>query len=112
MLVANIKLHDGRTVTVPADKAITAWNILTGKIEATPEQEKFVLSIKKIYLNYRNAPDDYIEQHFAIIKEQAMADWEVDRNGTPLRPTDDFGWKFSKRWGLTFTPYRKGAGNA
>lgn len=106
--MAYIKFHDGRTVTVSAEKGIAAWEVLTGKVEPTPEQEKFALSIKRIYLNYRNAPDDYIEQNFHHIKPQVLADWVVDRNGEPLRPSDDFGWKFAKRWGLKFKPYQRG----
>lgn len=98
--MAFVQFTDGTGVNVSAEKGLMIWDVLTGKVEPTAEQERFILKVNKICLDWRTAPDDYIERHLDTIKDSAINEWMVSRNGTPTRPADDFGWKFAKKWGL------------
>lgn len=98
--MALIRLTNGKEETVTAEVGAAIWQVLTGELDPTPDQEKFVTRISKIYLNWRNAPDSYIAKYLDNIISMALSEWLVDRQGRPTRPSGDFAWAFAKRWGL------------
>lgn len=61
--MAVIKLIDGRTVTLPHEKAVVIWQVLTGEIEPTKEQEKFCSTVDRVYLNRYKAPESYLNRY-------------------------------------------------
>jgi hypothetical protein len=108
--MAKLRFVDGGERTIKHDVALSVWEVLSGRQEPTPEQDKYVAQISKIYLNYYNAPDDYIRERFDNIVQLQFGDWMIhycdDRNcpetGTLTGP--DFARpidvEFSKKWGL------------
>lgn len=91
---------NGEKKTVSPEQGAMAWMVLTGEKDPSPEQEKFVSRIADITLNWRNAPDSYIQKYEKMIMEFAVGEWMVNMQGHPTKPEDDFGWTFAKKWGL------------
>lgn len=104
--MAHIELVDGKKRSITPEQGVVIWNILQGRNDPTQEQERFISNIRKVYLNWRKAPDDYIEQNFDYIKPMAMADWVTDRSGSPIRPSNKAGFAFAKRWGLRWKGFK------
>ena len=59
--MAYIRYINGKGGVINKDKALAIWNVLQGNAVPTPAQEKFCLTVKKIYLNKYTAPDDYLK---------------------------------------------------
>lgn len=111
--MAYIVFNDRKTDQVDAAKGLHVWQVLNGYAEPDdPNDEKYCSRVRKIYLNYRNAPDDYIKERFDIIAPMVIGKWMVDSRpigngqhtsmGIPTRPqpNDTWNWQFSKKWGL------------
>lgn len=110
--MAIIRFNDGTTTECNGATGIKLWHILQGNAEPTPKEEKIAMKVKKIYLNWREAPDDYIEERFAVIAPMVISHWMVE--GTPSgqhqhgsiglatrpMPGDSFTLDFCKKWGL------------
>lgn len=79
--MAYIVFHDDRRAAVSAEKGRALWDVLTGKKEGDPAQQKFAMTVKKLYLNWRNAPDDYLLQNKDLIAPMVQRYWMVE--GTP-----------------------------
>jgi hypothetical protein len=101
--MAQIVFSNGKNANVSAEKGRAIWNVLTGKAEGDAAQQKFALTVKKIYLNWRNAPDDYLLQNKDIIAPMVMSNWMVTPQGKPTRPepTDKDTIRVSRILGLT-----------
>lgn len=100
--MALLILDNGSKQVISAEQGRTIWGVLSGKIKPTPEQEKYCLKVKKVFLNWRNAPDSYIKQYFEIMVDLATLGWMADKEGniTQPEPADAPAWNFAKRWGL------------
>lgn len=101
--MAHVIFHDGQKTNLSADKAQTVWQVLTGQIEGTDKQQQFVASIKKIYLNWRNAPDDYLLQNAEILRELVILSWMANpKDGSYTMPeySDTVNWRVSHTIGL------------
>ena len=100
--MAVIDLINGKRVTVGPEKATVIWKILKGQIKPTPQQEKFCLTVSRIFLNWRNknTPDDYILEHEDVIKQICKNGWMCDRYGSPTRPefSDKRSWYLAKKF--------------
>jgi hypothetical protein len=66
--MAVLKLLDGKDMAVSAEEGRIYWEILNNQREPTEQQEKVALDIKRIYLNWHNAPDDYIRERHVILR--------------------------------------------
>jgi hypothetical protein len=98
--MAYIIKNDNTTATTSAELGATYWTILHGYKEGTPEQEEYCSKIKKIYLNWRKAPDEWIKDNFDKLKEKAKNEWYVDNQGIPTRPQYKKDWDLKNKWGL------------
>lgn len=99
--MAHIELNDGKRTSITSEQGAKIWEILQGRREPDNKaQELYVSKIRRIYLNWRNAPDDYIEQNYDYVTRMAMVDWITDDSGKPIRPSDNSGFAFAKQWGL------------
>lgn len=101
-------LHTDGTREVRSEaEAEKLWLIKVGRARPTNEaQEKYVKlirsTIKKVKLNWRTAPDEYIRANFDEVIEAALQNWSVDRSGNPLRPQTDWDLAFAIKWGLWY----------
>lgn len=87
----------------PADEArlFKVWQVKVGHaIPDSPQLAKYAEGIKKVVLNWRTAPEEYVRYHLNDIVPIAVADWVVAPDGTPLRPSTPSGWDFAKKYGL------------
>lgn len=98
--MAIIRFNNGKEESVSPQTGASVWLVLCGEVDPTKEQENFMLRVKNVHLNWRNAPDSYIRKRFDMILQFALADWSVNRAGKPVRPQGEFAWAFAKRWGL------------
>lgn len=103
--MAFITYIDGRREFKAEDEAVKLWRILDGQAAPMNEaQERYVKSIrrniKKVVLDYRNAPEDYIRKNLHKLLPYILSDWVVDRTGKPLRPGNSAQWSFAKKYGL------------
>lgn len=98
--MALLKFDNKRVETVSAEIGANIWKILNGEVEATKAQEDYIATITEVILNWRNAPDSYINHKLDLFRTLALGDWMCDRQGNITRPSDDTSWKFAKRWGL------------
>lgn len=110
--MAMIRLANGQEKTLTAEQGAEIWAILQGDEEGTAEQQAFCLQVKKLYLNWRNAPDSYIERYKDIIFPMVVGEWmshgirypdgHVTTDGRPTRPDplNNINREFSKKWGL------------
>lgn len=71
--MALVKFFDGRGVELSAEKGLAIWQVLNGQLEPTHEQEKFCEKVLKIYLNWRNAPDDYVLDRLPVLRSMYKA---------------------------------------
>lgn len=101
--MAMIRLENGDNMEITAEVGAQVWLVLNAEIEGTKEQQEFAETVKKLYLNWRNAPDSYIQERLADIIPMATSGWVISRDtNKPLRPEpgDEQAWAFAKRWGL------------
>lgn len=72
-------LHTGRTLTLSKEQGLRVWNVLQGSCEPeNAKQERFVASIKRLYLNREYAPADYLEKYpkgKEVMKQERMPLW-------------------------------------
>lgn len=81
------------------------WLIKVGRAAPqTPAQEAYVKQIRKrikrVYLDYRTAPEAYIQAHLSEIVLRAISSWIVDRKGRPTRPATKEDLDFAIKYGL------------
>lgn len=81
------------------------WLIKVGRANPQNEAQKRYVrfirkSIKRVILNYRTAPEEYVRAYLPEIAERAVAQWIVDRRGRPVRPATDEDMAFAIKYGL------------
>jgi hypothetical protein len=105
--MAIIFLNNNTRQEINSAKGRAIWLVLNGEDEGTPEQLAYARRVSKLYLNWRKAPDSYIEAHFEQIARMVLSEWDVNRDGTPTRPSkgDERIWSLSRQMGL----YDKGS---
>lgn len=91
---------DGSKQFVSKEQGIKIWRGLHEPDNLDQQQLEYLGTIKRLFLNWRDAPEDYIEANLSSIIPLALNEWRVDKHGRPLKPATEFAWKFSKRWGL------------
>lgn len=98
--MALITFIDNRRLIMTPEKAHGIWEVLNGEIEGTKQQQNYCANVAAVYLNWRNAPDSWIERNLNHVKQEAMKDWYVNRQGNPTRPAYRDDWLFAKKWGF------------
>lgn len=99
--MAVVQFHNGKQKEISAEQGRLIWEVLNKERAAENDaQATYIASIKRIFLNWRNAPDSYISQYIHQIVPVALNEWAVNGQGKPTRPGSDYAWKFAKRWGL------------
>lgn len=111
--MAYLVFSDRKTDQVDAVKGRHVWQVLKGQAEPDDDKDtEYCARVHKIYLNYYNAPDDYIRERFDIIAPMVIGRWMVrafksesgqhTSDGVPTlpEPGDTWNWKFSEKWGL------------
>lgn len=83
-----------------AEQGAKLWEGLCDPSNLDDKQLDYLKSIKSIYLNWRNAPDSYIEEHLDKIIPQALSEWSVDARGKTLKPATEHAWTFARKWAL------------
>jgi hypothetical protein len=63
--MALIRLNNGREVAVPAEKANAVWEVLNGDKPGTDEQQRYCMTVRRVWLNWRNpsTPYSYLQTH-------------------------------------------------
>lgn len=105
--MAVLRFNNGKERTIGFEQSHEIWAILNGDKEPNLEQEKFCANIDRIFLNWRKAPDSYIEKHFDVIAEFHMSEWTCDKSGITCEPDYRVNlkgeyrvWKFARKWGF------------
>lgn len=112
--MAVLRFSDGKSANVNSATGLRIWQILNDQVDDASDKEMAICDrVHKIYLNWRNAPDDYIKAHFDRIAPIAISAWMVESTpigsqhqhtsiGIPTRPEpgDNFNREFCKKWGL------------
>lgn len=112
--MAYIIFNDRTTGNVNAVKGRHIWEVLNGQTEPDDDAEaEYCARVHKIYLNWRNAPDDYIEQRkdilFPMVAGKLMAlglsaeeHGKHTSTGEPTRPEPGNAEliAFCEKWGL------------
>lgn len=98
--MAYLELRNGTKKHISREQGEKLWNGLQDPESIDETQQKFLGTIKAIYLNWRHAPDSYIKENLDDIIPMALNEWSVDKRGHITRPSTPFAWQFAKRWGL------------
>lgn len=75
--MAFLKLHTGKYVSIKPEKAVSIWEVLIGEREGTEEQQAFVATVERVYMNYPTAPLSYQQaypRHHLSDPSAAVAD--------------------------------------
>lgn len=100
MHMAYLITTDGKKLCISTKVGLFLWISLLNPDNIDSETTTKLQKISDIYLNWRTAPDDYIQNKLESIIPIALLDWFVDRHGIPTKPQSDHAWTFAKRWGL------------
>lgn len=101
--MALIEYVDGKREQLTGDQSVLIWKVLTGRLPGTKSQQAFCMKVKGVYLNWRNAPDEYLVENAEILREQVILSWTADRETgeyTRPEPTDGVNWRVSRVIGL------------
>lgn len=99
--MAYLELTNGKKQSISGKQGLFLWKALHDPASLDDAQAARLKQVKAVYLAWRDAPDDYIEENLKGIIPLALNDWAVNpQTGKPTRPGDDFSWKFARRWGL------------
>lgn len=103
--MAYVQYIDGTRELRSEAEAKKLWLIKVGRARPqTPAQKKYVSfirkTIKKIRLNYRTAPEEYIKANIHDIVPMALANWMVNKKGQPIRPATKDDMEFAVKYGL------------
>jgi hypothetical protein len=99
-VMAHLIFKNGSKKAVTAEQGLKIWENLRNPTGADERQLAYLSTVKAIFLNWRVAPDDYIQENLPHIIPIALNEWCYTRAGKPSRPATDFAWRFAKRWGL------------
>jgi hypothetical protein len=98
--MAHLVFKNGSKKAVSAEQGLKIWQNLRDPTGADERQLAYLSTVSAIFLNWRNAPDDYIQENLKSIIPIALNEWKYTRQGKPARPDTDYAWRFAKRWGL------------
>lgn len=103
--MAYILFNDGRrelhTDPLAVEKLTQIWYVWAGlRLAHNPVLDAYCKRIKKISLNWYEAPEEYVRENLQRILPQVLNEWSVDSHGHPLRPTSNRSWTFAKKYGL------------
>lgn len=98
--MAYLELKNGDKKQISREQGEKLWAALQDPSSVDEDQQKLLESVKRLYLNWHNAPDDYIQENLEAIIPMALNDWSVDKRGHVSRPASPAAWQFAKRWGL------------
>jgi hypothetical protein len=98
--MAAIQLYDGKLQPVSGEQARAVWECLDGKAPMTTAQAAYCRRVKRVYLNWREAPDSYVEKHIRQLLPAVLGEWCVDSQNRPVKPATEEAWRFARRWGL------------
>lgn len=57
--MAMIELKDKRRLIIAPDRALAIWKAMNGEIKPTSDQAEYIRQIRRVYLNWRDAPLSY-----------------------------------------------------
>jgi hypothetical protein len=101
-------LHtDGTRELRSEAEAEKLWLIKVGRARPqTARQRAQVLylrkTIRRVRLNYKTAPEEYVLANLDEIIPQAIANWIVDQRGRPIRPANKEDMIFAVKYGLWY----------
>lgn len=99
--MAVVIFQDGEKRELAPAIALKIWEVLTGVSEPSGEQQiAFCNRVKRLYLNWRTAPEAYIRDHWETIVPLMLSGWRVNRQGQPIMPDSESDWTLSRAWGL------------
>lgn len=103
--MAYILYTDGTREVRSETEAEKLWLIKVGRArplnKAQAAYVRFIRKhIKRIRLNYRTAPEEYVIANLDEIIPQALSSWIVDRKGHPIRPNTQEDLDFAVKYGL------------
>ena len=91
---------DGKKLIISEQQGLFLWKKLNDPSDISHKLEDQLSKIEHLYLNYLNAPDDYIQKNISVIMPMLLNDWMCDRDGKLTRPGSSLAWRFAKKWGL------------
>jgi hypothetical protein len=100
--MAFIRLSNGQEQALKPKAGAELWKVLNGETEGNEKQQAVAANVKKIYLNWRNAPDSYLDDRAAFLREIIILQFMRDRNGDIVRPDydDEDVWRIAKHYKL------------
>lgn len=98
--MAYLELKNGKKVAISAEQGIKLWKTLHDPINLSDAQIDKLKTVKAVYLDWRTAPEAYIQENLAYIVPLALNEWCYTQQGKPSKPDNDWSWRFAKRWGL------------
>lgn len=98
--MAIVEMSNGERRYISAEQGEKLWKGLRDPNGLDEAQLDFLSKVKRLFLNWHVAPDDYIKENLKSIIPIALIEWRVDRYGIPLQPISKVSWAFARRWGL------------
>lgn len=98
--MAYLVLKTGKKMAITREHGEFLWKSLHDPSGLDEEQLDKLANVQEIYLNWRNAPDEYIRENLGGIIPMALNDWSVTGHGKLIKPQSNFAWQFARRWGL------------
>lgn len=89
--MAFLVFADGKSKTVSAEQGKRAWDLLCGHDEPEEKEVRYLNNIKRVFLNWRTAPDEYLLQQDKTNLAQALLNewmWKKE-TGYLTRPEPD-----------------------
>ena len=82
-------------------RLVLVWRVITGQEkQPDPVTKLYASKVKKVRLNWHEAPEDYVRWNLNEILPSALREWAVDVHGNVLRPGNSRAWDFAKKYGL------------
>ncbi len=66
--MALVKFTNHKGMELTAEQGLALWQAWTGQVTPTVAQEKYLSKVHRIYLNWREAPPDYLLEREDILK--------------------------------------------
>jgi len=110
--MALLQWIDGTRKIVKPEVGAEIWRVMNGEIEPNEDQQQFCAEISRVFLNWRDAPDTYIEANLPTVIPVIISYWQVSSvavggskhqsNGVPTRADskDKQLVAFCEKWGL------------
>ena len=102
--MAVISFVDGHKEVAKPATGLKIWEVLNGEREGSEDEQELCSQIKRLCLDWRTAPDSYVQANFDAIVHLHFGDWMCDDIGRLTRPDParPGAVAFADKWGLMY----------